>query len=185
MHRLSRRHVIATMTASTVMLCPALLRAQDDWGDIPTTEPIGEDQLLTVGAGPAQIEVSGLQPGEVAVVARPNDERMFSGTNATQYVAILRRTEAQIAFGQANDDAGAVQDVGYLVINLVCPHRGKALGMTGNPAIPFACTDRGGRHASDFNASGLGVAGASEGDWVTFPSYTIAASGADVVLTLS
>ena len=185
MYRLTRRHVLTTMTASSVMLCPALLNAQADWGNISTSEPIGQDQLLTVDAGTSEIEISGLEPGQVAVVARPNEAGDYTSTGGIQYIAVMRRTDAQIAFGQANDRDGAVQDVGYLVVNLVCPHRGKAVGITGNPDMPFACTDRGSRHSSDFNASGLGVAGASDGDWMSFPSYSIAASGASVVLTLT
>ena len=49
MHKLSRRHVIATLSASSVLLCPALLNAQvtHDWGgDVPENVPLGQDQLL-------------------------------------------------------------------------------------------------------------------------------------------
>ena len=60
MHKLTRRHVMATLTSSAVMLCPAILNAQTvdiDWGDIPTTTPVGQKTLLNVDAGPAQVDV--------------------------------------------------------------------------------------------------------------------------------
>ncbi len=187
MHKLTRRHVIATLSSTAVMLCPAILNAQSldlDWDDIPTKAPVGEAALLEVGAGPAEVDVSTLNPGEVAVVARPSDDEIYTATGNTQYIGILRRTDAQIAFGAENDPDG-VQDPEYLVVNLVCPHRGKAVGITGDPTTPFACTDRGDRHATDFNASGQVVSGAADvGEQLPVPAYTIA-TGAAVVLTIA
>ena len=91
MQKVTRRHVIATLSSTTVMLCPALLNAQQvdlDWGSIPTTAPVGQDMLVEVGAGPAEVDVTALQPGEVAVIARPSDSEIFASTGNTQYVAV-------------------------------------------------------------------------------------------------
>ncbi|MEO1641552.1 MAG: hypothetical protein AAFU41_20170 [Pseudomonadota bacterium] len=188
MHRVSRRHVIATLTSSTVLLCPAILNAQSvqlDWDNVPTDTPLGQNQLIEVAAGPATVEISALAPGEVAVIARPTEDPEYSATGMIQYIAVHHRTEAQIAFGAANDRDGTVQDPAYFVVNLVCSHRGKAIGLTGNPDAPFACTDRGSRHSSVFDASGFGVSGASEDEYLSVPDYTISANGSDVVLTLT
>ncbi len=188
MHRFSRRHVITTISSTAVMLCPAILNARTvevDWGGIPTTEPIGQNQTLTVGAGPATVEISALQPGEVAVIARPTDDANYSSTGMTQFIAVHRRTPEQIAFGEANDPAGSVQNPAYFVVNLLCTHRGKAIGLTGDPAAPFACTDRGSRHSSVYDASGLGVSGASEDERLSTPEHTLAVDGETVVLTLA
>lgn len=176
MKTLTRRHVIASFSSSAVMLCPALLNAQIadlGWEDIPTTQPVGESILVEVGAGPAELDVSVLEPGEVAVIARPSDDEVYTSTGMTQYIGILRRTAAQME-ASAQSDPDGVQDPEYFVVNLVCPHRGKAVGITGNEAVPFACTDRSGRHSSDFNASGQGVAGASdESDQLPVPAHSV------------
>ena len=189
MHRLSRRHVLATLSSASVMLCPALLRAQTvpaiNWGDIPTTEPIGQDRLISLDAGPAELDITDLQPGEIAVIARPNSADTYSNTGQTQYVAVHRRTDEQVAYGQANDRPGTVQDPGYFVTDLVCPHRGKAIGFTGSPDAPFACTDQGRRHSSVFDASGMGFSGASDGDPMSIPDYTLEVSEGAVVLRLA
>ncbi len=187
MYKLTRRNVIAIVPSSTLLLCPAILNAQTvdlDWDDVPTTEPIGQDKLMTVAAGPASIDVSDLEPGQVAVIARPTEDEAYASTGMTQYVAVHRRTDAQIAFGEANDRPGTVADPAYFVVNLLCTHRGKAIGMTGNPDVPFACTDRRGRHSSNYDASGFGVAGASEGEYLSIPSYTLT-NGTQVVLELA
>lgn len=187
MYKLTRRNVIAFIPTSAVLLCPAVLNAQTvdlDWDDVPTDKPLGEDRLVTLAAGPADIDITDLEPGQVAVLARPTDDAAYSATGMIQYVAVMRRTDAQIAFGASNDPAGAVQDPGYFVVNLLCTHRGKAIGMTGNPDVPFACTDRGGRHSSNYDASGLGVSGASEGERLLVPDYTLS-TGATVVLSLA
>lgn len=190
MHKLTRRNVIATLSGSAVLLCPALLNAQtsadlSSWDGIETTKPINENQLLTVAAGPVEVEVAGLTPGQVAVIARPNDGEDYSATEQVQYIAVLRRTEEQMAHGAANDIPGASTDPNYLVVELICPHRGKAIAMTGDPAVPFACTDRRGRHSSEFDAAGNGIAGASDGDPMTVPAHSIAVNGDQVVLSLS
>lgn len=183
MQKLTRRHVLVTLSSTTVMLCPRILTAQElelDWTDVPTTAPIGEDTLLTLAAGPAEVDVSTLQPGEVAVIARPSDDADAHGnTEMTHYIAVMRRTDAQIA--AANDRPGTVQDPNYLVVDLTCPHRGKAIGMTGDAAYPFACTDRRGRHSSVFDTSGNGVSGASADEFMTVPNYTLSGT----VLTLT
>ncbi len=188
MHKMTRRNVIATLTSSTVLLCPALLNAQTDlatdWADIPTTEPLGQDTLISVPAGPATVDITDLEPGQVTVIARPTEDPNYASTGNTQYVAVHRRTEAQVAFGADNDRDGTVQDPAYFVVNLVCTHRGKAIGITDDPAAPFACTDRGSRHSSVYDASGFGVSGASEGEYLSIPDYTLDTSE-PVVLTLA
>ena len=176
MYKLSRRHVLATLSSSAVMLCPAILNAQAldlGWDDIPTTEPIGQSSLMMIEEGPADIDLSELAPGEVAVIARPTTDDAYSATGMTQYIGVLHRTEAQIAYGADNDRDGVIQVAAYLVVNLVCPHRGKAIGISGDPDRPFACTDRGARHSSEFDASGMGVDGASDGDPMSIPEYSI------------
>lgn len=185
MKTLTRRNVIATLTSTTVLLCPAVLNAQAlslDWDGIPTTMPTGEDTLIAVDAGSASVDVTALQQGEVAVIARPTQDPVYTSTEMTQYIAVLRRTDAQIA--AADDRDGTVQDAGYFVVNLVCTHRGKAIGMTGNPDAPFACTDRRSRHSSVYNGSGFGISGASEGEHLSIPDYTIDV-GDQVILTLT
>lgn len=187
MYKLTRRHVIATLSSSAVMLCPAILNAQTvdvDWGDIPTTAPVGEKVLFNVDAGPATVDVTELQAGEVAVIARPTTDEAYTATGMTQYVGVLRRTAEQVAFGEANDRNGTVQDPEYFVVNLVCTHRGKAIGITGDPSVPFACTDRGDRHSSNYDASGHGVSGAGEDENLSIPEYTIT-TGDQVVLALA
>lgn len=188
MQRLSRRHVLTTLTGTAVLLCPALLNAQGsidaDWADVPTTMPIGQDRLMELGAGPAEVDISALAPGEVAVIARPNSADTYSATGSVQYIGVHRRTDGQIAFGASNDRAGTVKDPRFFVADLVCPHRGKAIGFTGDPNMPFACTDRGRRHSSNFNASGMGVGGASDGDPMAIPAYEIADNGGRIVLRL-
>ncbi len=189
MHKMTRRHVITTISTSAILLCPAILNAQtnidEDWADIPDDRPIGEDQLITLAEGSAEVDVSELQPGEVAVIARPTTDEEFSATGLVQYVAVHRRTADQVAFGEANDRDGTVQNPEYFVVNLLCSHRGKAIGITGNPEAPFACTDRGSRHSSVYDASGFGVSGASEDEYLSIPDYTITADGDQVVVLLA
>ena len=185
---LTRRHVIASLTGSAVTLCPALLNAQSipepDWGDIPDDTPVGEMTLTMLDAGPAEIDASTLQPGEVAVIGRPTTDEDYSATGMIQYVAIMRRTDAQVAFGAENDRDGTVQDPNYFVVNLLCSHRGKAIGITGNPEAPFACTDRGSRHGSTYNAVGYGIAGASDKEYLSIPDYALTKSGDQIIVAL-
>jgi len=189
MYKMTRRHVITTISTSAVLLCPAILSAQtnldDAWADIPDDKPIGEDNLISVTEGPAEVDVSALRPGEVTVIARPTADAKFSATGMMQYIAVHRRTADQIAFGAANDRDGTVQNPEYFVVNLLCTHRGKAIGLTGNPDAPFACTDRGSRHSSVYDATGFGVSGASEGEYLSIPAHTISADGGQVVVTLT
>lgn len=189
MYKMTRRHVITTISTSAVLLCPAILNAQtnidEEWADIPDDKPIGQDRLITVAEGTAEVDVSELQPGEVAVIARPTTDEDYSATGMMQYVAVHRRTADQITFGTANDRAGTVQNPDYFVVNLLCSHRGKAVGLTGNPEAPFACTDRGGRHSSIYDASGFGVSGASEGEHLSIPAYTITSDGGQVIVALA
>ncbi|MEO1732286.1 MAG: hypothetical protein AAFR45_01460 [Pseudomonadota bacterium] len=188
MHRLTRRNVLANLAGSTVFLCPAILNAQvpaPNWGEIPTDAPIGADRILTMPPGPVEIDISDLQPGDVAVVARPTDNPEYTNTGMTQYIAVLRRTDEQIAFGAAHDRPGDVQDARFMVVDLMCPHRGKAIGLTGNPEAPFACTDQGSRHSSVFDASGYGIGGASAEEYMSFPAYSIKSdSGGAIVVSL-
>ena len=187
MYKLTRRNVIAMVPSSAVVLCPALLNAQavdPGWGEIPTDAPVGQDRVIDLPAGPASVDISDLEPGALAVIARPSTDPEYTSTGMTQYIGVLHRTPEQIAFGAANDRAGAVQDPAYLVVNLVCTHRGKAIGFTGDADQPFACTDRGRRHSSNYNASGLGVAGASEGEYLSIPTYTLT-KGDTVILALA
>lgn len=189
MHKMTRRHVMTTISSTAVLLCPALLTAQTNideaWADIPDDKPIGEDSLITVGEGSAEVDVSALQPGEVTVIARPTADEEFTATGMMQYVAVHRRTAEQIAFGATNDRAGTVQNPEYFVVNLVCSHRGKAIGLTGNPDAPFACTDRGSRHSSVYDASGFGVSGASEDEYLSIPDHTLSVDGGTVVFLLA
>lgn len=177
MYKLTRRHVIATLSSSALVLCPAILNAQAldlDWDGLSEKEPIGQDRTIQVEAGPAQIDISDLRAGEVAVIARPTEDPVFSGTDMIQYIAVHHRTETQRA--DAEDREGAIQDPTYFVVNLVCTHRGKAIGLTGDPDAPFACTDRGSRHSSVYDLAGFGVAGASEGEYLSIPDYTLSVS---------
>lgn len=180
---LTRRNVLATLSGSAVLLCPALLNAQAvpdlAWDDISDEEPIGQKRLVTLEAGPAEIDVTDLAPGDVAVVARPTSDADYEGTGMIQYVGILRRTEAQVAYGAENDPEDAVRDPRFLVVNLLCPHKGKAVGITGDALAPFACTDQGRRHGSVFDASGDSFAGAAadDGDRLSVPDYSIQISG--------
>ena len=176
MHKLTRRNIIATMTSSTVLLCPRILGAQTvdlDWNGIATDTPVGMDALFELPAGPGTVDISALSPGDVAVIARPSNEGEFSATGQVDYIAVLHRTDAQIAAAQATGQAITTQNPAYLVVSLVCPHRGKAVGMTGDPALPFACTDRRSRHSSVFDVAGTGVSGASEKEKMKVPNYTL------------
>ncbi len=189
MYKMTRRHVITTISTSAVLLCPAILNAQTnldtEWADIPDNKPIGEDRLITIGADTSEVDVSELLPGEVTVIARPTENTEFSATGMMQYIAVHRLTEEQIAFGAVNDRDGTVQNPEYFVVNLLCTHRGKAIGITGNPEAPFACTDRGSRHSSVYDATGFGISGASEGEYLSIPEHTITADGGQVVVTLT
>ena len=189
MHKLTRRNVIVKLTGTgAALMCPAILNAQTvdlEWDGIPTTTPVGQDRLINVDAGASAVEISALQAGEVAVIARPTTDETYSSTGMIQYIAVHHRTADQIAFGEANDQEGTVQNSTYFVVNLVCDHRGKAIGITGDPNVPFACTDRGSRHSSNYNASGIGVSGASAGDSLSFPDYTLAVDGDQIVLQLA
>ena len=188
MQKLSRRHVVASLGGTGLtLMCPAFLNAavNVDWDGIPTDTPVGQAQTLDLPAGPGSVEISALAPGEVAVIARPTDDPEYSRTGQIQYIAVHHRTDEQVAFGEANDRTGTVSDPRYFVVNLVCTHRGKAIGLTGDPSAPFACTDRGGRHSSDYDASGFGVAGASEGEYLSIPGHSLDVSGGTVTLTLT
>jgi len=186
MQELSRRHVLVTLSGASVMLCPALLNASvptPDWGDISTDTPIGQKETFELPSGSATVDISVLQPGDVAVLARPSTSADHGNTGQTHYVAVMHRTDAQIA--ASADRAGTVQDPRYLVVDLTCPHRGKAVGITGNAEAPFACTDQGRRHSSIFDGSGKGVSGASNDEYLKVPAYTLDTSGGAVVLTLA
>ena len=65
------------------------------------------------------------------------------------------------------------RDKDYLIVELTCPHKGKAVGLTNDPKVPFACTDRGRYHSSEFDLNGLGVAGKSSGDPMIVPERAL------------
>lgn len=172
MKTLSRRQVIATLSATTVTLCPAVVNAAIyGWPDgFSDEEPHGQSSLVNVSAGEV-VDITALAPGELAVLARPNVAGEFSSTGGTQFVGVLHRTPEQIA---AASGGAATQDARYLVVNLVCPHRGAALGLSDDPARPFACTRTSSRHGSLFDTAGKGVAGASDdSDVLSVPGYTL------------
>ena len=77
------------------------------------------------------------------------------------------------------------RDKDYLVVELTCPHKGKAIGLTGDPKVPFACTKRGRYHSSEFDSNGLGVAGKSSGDPMIVPEHKLSSSNGKVVLELT
>ena len=114
MKEISRRHVIVTLASTATFLCPAVLNAAttadlSGWADIPTDIPMGLKQVLRLGNGPASIDISQLKPGDVSVIARPNDSADYAGTGQMQYVAVMRR------------------DKDYLIVELTCPHKGLSL----------------------------------------------------------
>ena len=172
MKEISRRHVIVTLASTATFLCPALLNAATtadltSWANIPTDSPAGLTQILRLDNGPASIDISALKPGDVTVIARPNDSADYSATGQTQFIAAMRR------------------DKDYLIVELTCPHKGKAVGLTGDPKVPFACTDRGRYHSSEFDSNGLGVAGKSSGDPMIVPEHKLTSSNGKVVLELA
>ena len=172
MKKISRRHIIVTLASSAAFLCPAVLNAAtstdlSSWTNIPTDSPAGLTEILRLGKGPASIDISELKPGDVTVIARPDDSADYAGTGQTQYVAVMRRGED------------------YLIVELTCPHKGKAIGLTGDPKVPFACTKRSRYHSSEFDSNGLGVAGKSSGDPMIVPEHKVNSSNGKVVLKLA
>ena len=172
MKKISRRHVIVTLASTATFLCPAVLNAAttadlSGWANIPTDIPMGLKQVLRLGKGPASIDISQLNPGNVSVIARPNDSADYAGTGQMQFVAVMRR------------------DKDYLIVELTCPHKGKAIGLTGDPKVPFACTKRGRYHSSEFDSNGMGVAGKSSGDPMIIPEHKLSSSNGKVVLELA
>ena len=171
MKEISRRHVIVTLASTATFLCPALLNAATtadltSWANIPTDSPAALTQILRLDNGPASIDISELKPGDVTVIARPNDSADYSATGQTQFIAAMRR------------------DKDYLIVELTCPHKGKAVGLTGDPKVPFACTDRGKYHSSEFDFNGVGVAGKSSGDPMVVPEHRLTNSNGKVILEL-
>ena len=172
MKKISRRHVIVTLASTATFLCPAVLNAAttadlSGWANIPTDIPMGLKQVLRLGKGPASIDISQLNPGNVSVIARPNDSADYAGTGQMQFVAVMRR------------------DKDYLIVELTCPHKGKAIGLTGDPKVPFACTKRGRYHSSEFDSNGMGVAGKSSGDPMIIPEHKLSSSNGKIVLELA
>ena len=171
MKKISRRHVIVTLASTATFLCPAVLNAAtsadlSSWANIPTDRPVGLSQILQLSRGPASIDISELKPGDITVIARPDDSADYAGTGQTQFVAVMRKNK------------------NYLVVELTCPHKGKAIGLTGDPKVPFACTKRGRYHSSEFDSNGLGVAGKSSGDPMIIPEHMLTNSNGKVVLEL-
>ena len=171
MKKISRRHVIVTIASTATFLCPAVVNAATSadlsgWANIPTDSPVGVSKILQLGSGPASIDISELKSGDVTVFARPNNKADYAATGQTQFIAALRR------------------DKDYLIVELTCPHKGKALGLTGDPKVPFACTDRGRYHSSEFDSNGLGVAGKSSGDQMIVPEHKLTKSTGKVILEI-
>ncbi len=172
MKKISRRQVIVTLASTTTFLCPAVLKAATSadlsgWANIPTDSPAGASEILRLGSGPASIDISELKPGNVTVIARPSNSADYAGTGQTQFVAVMRK------------------DKDYLIVELTCPHKGKAVGLTGDPKVPFACTKRGRYHSSEFDSNGLGVAGKSSGDLMIVPEHQLTSSNGKVMLELA
>ena len=172
MKKISRRHVIVTLASTSTFLCPAVLNAATttdltSWANIQTDSPAGVTEILRLGNGPASIDISELKPGDITVIARPDDSAEYAGTGQTQFVAAMRK------------------DKDYLIVELTCPHKGKAIGLTGDPKVPFACTKRGRYHSSEFDANGIGVAGKSSGDPMIVPEHKLTSSNGKVVLELA
>ena len=85
MKKISRRHVIITLASTATFLCPAVLNAAttadlSGWANIPTDIPMGLKQVLRLGNRPASIDIAQLKPGDVSVIARPNDSANYAGT---------------------------------------------------------------------------------------------------------
>ena len=172
MKKISRRNVIVTLASTGTFLCPALLNAAttadlSSWANIPTDSPVGLSKILRLSSGPASIDISELKPGDVTVIARPHDSADYAGTAQTQFVAAMRK------------------DKDYLIVELTCPHKGKAVGLTGDPKVPFACTKRGRSHSSEFDSNGLGVAGKSSGEPMIIPEHKLNSSNGKVILELT
>ena len=172
MKKISRRNVIVTLSSTATFLCPAVLKAATStdlstWSNIPTDSPAGVKNILRLGNGPASIDISELKPGDITVISRPDDSADYAGTGQTQFVAAMRK------------------DKDYMVVELTCPHKGKAIGLTGDPKVPFACTKRGRYHSSEFDLNGLGVAGKSSGDRMIVPEHKLSRSNGKVVLELA
>ena len=171
MKKISRRNVIVTLASTAAFLCPAVLKAAttadlNSWTNIPTDSPAGLSQILRLDSGPASIDISELKSGDVSVIARPNNKADYAATGQTQFIAALCR------------------DNDYLIVELTCPHKGKAVGLTGDPKVPFACTDRGRYHSSEFDSNGLGVAGKSSGDQMIVPEHKLTKSTGKVILEI-
>ncbi|MGR3466257.1 MAG: hypothetical protein ACU0CI_00135 [Shimia sp.] len=189
MKTLTRRHVIAQIGGAGLVLCPAVLNAQTialSWPDGTDDEtPVGQARTVEISGAGETVDVSDLMPGEVAVLSMPSDDPTWSGTNGIRYVAVHRRTEGQIASAEANARDGDTQNPAWFVAELVCPHRGAAIGITDDPDVPFACTRRSSRHGGNFDASGLGIAGGAEGDYMSVPGYDLTIDGDTVTVTLT
>ena len=171
MKKISRRYVIVTLASTATLLCPAVIKAAtitdlSSWANIATDSPAGLSQILRLDSGPASIDISELKPGDVTVIARPNNMADYAATGQQQFIAVMRR------------------DKGYLIVELTCPHKGKAIGLTGDPNVPFACTDRGRYHSSEFDSNGLGVAGKSLGDKMVVPEHKLTRSEGKVTLEI-
>ena len=137
------------------------------WANIPTDSRCWGFKNSSTWQWSCYIDISELKPGDVTVIARPNDSEDYAGTGQTQFIAAMRK------------------DKDYLIVELTCPHKGKAIGLTGDPNVPFACTKRGRYHSSEFDSNGLGVAGKSSGDPMIIPKHKLSRSNGKVVLELA
>ena len=142
---IDRRDVIrGGLAAGAVALLPAgLAHAKGE-------EPAGQTQTIELGDA-SSVDVSALNPGELAVVA-------MNGT----FVGILRRTEEQQAAAAATEgalsgesDADRTVDAEYLVAELKCLHRGCYVEYTGAADTAFSCPC----HRTAFDAAGRVISG--------------------------
>ena len=193
MQKLTRRNVITTLTASSIILCPAVLNAHDDedfsWGpSIDTSKPSGQDRLVLLKGRSEPVDISDTLPlDRLQLLAFLRTIKIILAPGWCSMLLFLRRTSSQIEAAKKNDRTGKVKDPRYFVVNLICPHKGFAIGITSMENRPFACTKEGDRHHSIFDSSGFGVHGKSSGEYMSVPEYTldIETDNTKAVLTLA
>ena len=67
MQKLTRRNVLTTLTASSILLCPAVLNAHEDEDfslgpNIDTSKPTGQDKLVMLTDRAEPVDVTELGP---------------------------------------------------------------------------------------------------------------------------
>jgi len=185
---IDRRDVLMTLGAgAAISLCPSILKASAaldfEWErGIDASAPQGQAQTVSL-EGVTSVDVANLQPGDVLVVQRDAaGNAAYENLNFKQNIAILYRTDEQIALA-ANDeskspqaDADRVTDPRYLVVDLLCPHRDWAVGISPHGELPFNCM----KHNSKFDTSGRAFDGRADNN-LKIPDYTI--SGTVITFT--